>query len=270
MPAANSCRSFTFALAAISAILLAVVSDLPTLADAGVAGAQRPILTKSITLRKAVPTATSRRRSSLPTVGLPLATGVGANVQVSPPDGNVYSSINATYDPASSSNLLTVSDIPTLTQVGAFPSSDAGSTWSHTNPPLPTTGPNQFATEPATAYGSSGRAYVATVAATASSTSISTQLVVSASSDRGGTWTAPAVVESSARSPEKPMMTADPTSGAYQGRLYIAYDVTPSAISNPIVVASSGDGVHWHGSQVWDSGFDFGATPAIGPMARSM
>jgi hypothetical protein len=248
----------------VAPFLLLVLCSSPALADAGLKNSDRPAPTKLTIAPRHGQARSALQPGSAAPKQLPLQAGVGANLQVSAPDGNEYSSINAAYDPSSPSNLQTASDIPTALQVGAFASGDGGSHWNSTNPPLPTGAPNHFATEPAAAYGGAGKAYVASVAVVVAGTSVSTQLVVSSSTDRGSSWTPATVIEPAARAPEKPMMTVDPTSGPYRGRLYTAYDVIPSATSEPLVVASSDDGVTWHRTQVWDSGGDFGAVPAVG------
>jgi hypothetical protein len=197
--------------------------------------------------------------------GLPAGAGVGGNVQVGPADQNVYSSIVVASDPTNGSNLLATSDVPTANQVAAFKSGDAGTTWSTAFPPLPGGPPNSFATEPAAAFDRAGTLYEASIGATTTSSSVSTQLVISKSTDKGASFASPVVIEPSATGPDKPMLAIDTTASPYQNRLYAAYDLNPDQNHQPVVVARSDDSITWHKTQVFDSGGDYGAVPAIGP-----
>src|SRR2546427_3947182 len=131
--------------------------------------------------------------------------------------------------------------------------------------PLPGTQPNKFGFYPVSAFDAAGNLYESQLPFSVNGTSVSTQVVVSKSLNKGKTWLTPVTVESAMSSPDKPLIAIDTTTSAYRNRIYVAYDTNPSGQSQPVVVSRSDDGVTWARTQVADTGADFGASPAIGP-----
>ncbi|HXM58803.1 MAG TPA: hypothetical protein VOB72_25615, partial [Candidatus Dormibacteraeota bacterium] len=74
------------------------------------------------------------------------------------------------------------------------------------------------------------------------------------------------VLETRTNEPDRPMIAADPRSG--NGSVYVGYDTNPPAANSgqPLKVAASHDDGQTYGAavQVWNSGGDFGAWPAVG------
>lgn len=195
--------------------------------------------------------------------------GVGPNLRVSPADTNVYSTTTAALDPANDGNLYASSNILTAAPVAAFASQDAGNSWAAAPLPLPAAAPNQFAADPSAAYDGSGALWETYLGFAVSGSLVATQLVAAESLNHGHNWTGtPIVVEPASATPDKPLLAIDRSGGAYQNRLYVAYDTNPNGRSQPIVVARSDGGSSWSRSTVYDSGGDFGATPAVDASGR--
>jgi len=186
-------------------------------------------------------------------------------------DGHTYGSTAGAYDPTNHGNLFGIADVPTSSQTAAVRSGDGGTTWATTGMPLPSSPPNQFSTEPATAFDSAGALYAVSMGVTLSGSSISTQIVLSRSLDKGATWTNLSVVEGPARLPERPSIAIDTTNSPYHGRIYVAYATNPrdNARSQPVILARSDDGVTWRKTQLYDKGGDIGADPRSVQTARS-
>ncbi len=205
-------------------------------------------------------------RSPAPQIVTP--PGIGPNLLLSPPDSNFYSTTVAAVNPTNSAELFAGSDIDTAPPQASFRSHDSGTTWVAGTVPLPGTPPNKFGAQSGPTFDTFGNLYDSYTAVATTSTSVATQLVV-AKWPRGGTnWVpSPVIVESTATTAEKPMMTVDSTAAAtsHPNRLYLVYDTNPARGSEPLVVAHSDDGVVWSKTQVFDSGGDYGGFPAVGP-----
>jgi hypothetical protein len=263
-------RGSQLVVAAVALVLAAQVAPLSGAADASVAhtAGLSPRLTRSGAAsgpRTVAPLPPKSTRPEL-AAGLPVGVGVGTNILVSPSNQHVYDTTAAALDPSNHTNFamatIDESDFP----LGASWSSDNGLTWASSPPPLPLNPPNYFAAEPALAYNAAGNLFAAEVGAAISNNTLTTQLVTVNSTNHGRTWGTPAVVDTVG--PDKPLLAVDLTSGridSHANRLYLAYDTNPAGPSQPLVVAHSDDGHNWFKTQVWDSGGDFGASPAIGP-----
>ena len=194
----------------------------------------------------------------------PRFAGVSAAGQVSPPDGNVYSTTAAAADPTNHVNLFAAANILTAPPEAGFISADSGSSWSMSTVPLPGTGPSTFGFYPGAAFDASGALYFSSMPFSITGTVVTTQIVVSKSFDKGRTWAGASTVEAS-NLPEKPLIAVDTTASAYNSRVYVGYDTNPTHGSEPLVMAHSDDGQTWAKTQIADTGGDFGAVPAVGP-----
>ena len=214
---------------------------------------------------------TGGRRPSLAPPRRPLASTprlvgpVSDNVQVSPADNNLYSSTAAAYDPTDHANLYAAANMLSSTPVAGFRSSDAGLSWGMQPFPLPAVPPNRFGFYPGAAFDSSGTLYGSSLAYDVQGGYLITQVTLSKSLDKGKTWTTTSTVEPPSANAEKPLIAVDTTASPYRKRIYVAYDTNPGGYSEPLVVAHSDDGLTWARTQVFDSGGDFGASPAVGP-----
>jgi hypothetical protein len=198
-------------------------------------------------------------------IATPFVAGVGANVQVSPVDNNRYSTTAATYDPTNHANLFAGSNIVTATPVAGFASADSGASWTMNTLPFANGGPASFEFYPGAAFNAAGILYASFMPYAVSGNTVSTQIVVAKSFDKGKSWTLPNVVEPSSTTPEKPLIAVDTTWSPYRNRIYVGYDTNPARGSEPLVVSHSDDGVTWTRTTVADTGGDFGAAPAVGP-----
>src|SRR5437660_6559251 len=169
----------------------------PLSASAGASGVRTAGLSQRLTQKEVasspprVAPLVPRKNARQLGANLPLGIGVGTNILVSPNNQHVYDTTAAAFDPSNHTNFslasIDESDLP----LGAAWSSDAGLTWSTSPPPLPAHPPNDFAAEPALAYNAAGNLYGAEIGVAASSTAVTTQLVVSNSPDHGRTWRTP-------------------------------------------------------------------------------
>jgi hypothetical protein len=196
-----------------------------------------------------------------------LPSGVGANVQVSPADSNIYTTTAVTQDPTSPAGLYVSSSNNSTGIVSGFRTADAGASWQALPLPLPPNPPNRYTYYPAPTFDADGYLYETAMpyAPVATTNYVTTQLNVFRSSDRGAHWTGPYQVESDLNGAEKPLMAADLSNSPFRNRLYVAYDTNPAQDSEPIVVSRSDDGISWQRTTVFDSAGDFGGYPAVGP-----
>ena len=202
-----------------------------------------------------------RPRVSSPKSGGP----VSANVQVSPADGNFYSTTAATYDPTNHSNLFAGANLLNSLVEAGFSSPDGGSSWSMNTVPLPGTGPSSFDVDPGVAYDANGSLYFSSLPLAISGTSAYTQVTVAKSVDQGKTWAPAVTVEPASSAPDKPMVATDTANSAHRNRVYVAYDVISGQGLNPVEIARSDDGATWLTTQVAQGAGESGAFPAIGP-----
>ena len=197
-----------------------------------------------------------------PVSSIRLPAAVGTNVQISPNDRNVRSTVSVAADPGQSGALFASSEVATAPPVEGSLSLTRGTSWSTRPLPLPATGPNLFAIEPSAVI-EGGTLLDSYTAVGHLGNGFGTQLVVNRSTDGGNSW-GQTVVEGVAATAERSMLSVDATGGRFANRLYLAYDTNPSAGSEPVVVARS-DGGAWSKTVVYDSGGDYGAMPAVGP-----
>ena len=258
-------RVARMAIATTATALIGTVQPLPVTA-AGHPPA--PLHTRNLIGRDAPGSITALPRpvprARLGTAGA-LVAGVGSNIQISPADGDRYSTTAATYDPTNHANIFASSNVTTGTAVAGYTSTDSGSSWSMRPVPLPDSGPARFGFYPGAAFNADGTLYASFMSYNVSGTSLTSQIVVSKSLDKGRTWAPPKVVEPSATNAEKPLIAVDTTASPYRNRIYIGYDTNPTSTSEPLVVSHSDDGVTWSRTPVADTGGDFGAAPAVGP-----
>ena len=199
---------------------------------------------------------------STPRIGGP----VSDNVQVSPPDSNVYSTTAAAYDPTNHAHLFSAANMLNSTPVVGFASADAGLSWGVLPYPLPAAPPNRYGFYPGAAFDVSGNLYGSSLAYDVNAQGyLVSQVVLSRSLDKGRTWVSTSTVEQPSATPDKPLIAVDTTASPYRNHLYVAYDTNPGGFSQPVVLAHSNDGLTWARTQISDSGGDFGAYPAVGP-----
>jgi hypothetical protein len=189
-------------------------------------------------------------------------------VQVSPSNGSYYTTTAVVADPKTPGTLFASANNTSLGHVTGFVSQDSGAFWTTSLLPNAVAPPNTYSFWPGPAYDNRGELYQSYTPFGSSATSVTTQVAVARSTDKGQDWGNPGGVEPPTAAPEKSLMAVDRTSGPFQNRLYVAYDTNPSPQSEPIVVAHSDDGGSWSKSIVADSGGDFGAVPAVGPQGQ--
>lgn len=217
-------------------------------------------------------------RGSMATTTLPAGPGVGTNVAISDALAD-YTETATTYDPTFHTNLFAGSNQTVRGPEAAYYSTNGGSAWTASPaPPLGTTAPNDYASDPAVTYDNQGNLYYAYLGTHQYSSTIcanpyDTQILISKSSDKGATWLtgSPTQVVGTSFSPDQEHIAVDSTASLHSDRLYIGF-TNISQCGNggqPVVVARSDDGVAWSTTTVYNGGVGENAvTPAIGPSGQ--
>jgi hypothetical protein len=191
--------------------------------------------------------------------------GIGANVQVSPTTStDRFSSTAVAIDPndATGGHLAAVSNFTTSsTSVGRYTSGDGGASWTATPLPAPTAA--AFAGEPGVAYDTAGTGANHTFFSFLDfDANFNSELQVTR---QGSDGSRTVTLEPFTNEPGRPMIATDPRSG--NGGVYVAYDnnLPGATTGEPLMVASSHDDGQTFGTpvQVWNSGGEFGAWPAV-------
>ena len=130
-----------------------------------------------------------------------------------------------------------------------------------------TGGPWQRASDPWVAFGPDHRAYYASLAF--DETRPDNAVVVSTSTDRGGSWGAPVTVHQPTGTDfdDKEAIVVDTRADSpFRGRVYVAWDMARQDSSQPLLISSSADGGATFSPAVTvKQGVNLGALPLVGP-----
>lgn len=243
-----------------ASVLLAAVIGLTSLAPAQAAAAGTKSSPHSVrqTLPLAPRPAASPARPAAAAPKLDLPGGVGPDVRVT--QGTFFGPSLA-VDPTNSMNLVGAAATP-IPEVGIPQSTDGGASWGGGG----TTGPGSPAaiTHPDFAYlnlSTHSAWWLSWIGVDASG---GRQLDVEGI-DITLSQEHHAVLDTPADGPDMPAIATDPRAG--NGGIYVGYTANPQASPGrqPLMVAASHDSGTSFGApvQVWDSGGDFGASPAV-------
>ena len=227
-------------------------------------------------LRSPAPSRTVLPRSARSRLGaqrtsaasLPVGPGVSANLVVSPA-GDAFETTAVTTDPGFHRSVYATAENQSTGRIGGFASGDAGVSYVPGQLPVPASGPNQLFVLPSAAFDANHNLYESYVGAAVTGTSVSTQLLVAQSADRGHTWQAPVTVDGNSSLPDSPQVAVDATGGTFNNRAYVTYNTNPGSpgpniYSQPVYLAHS-EGGAWTKIQVADTGGDHESHAAIGP-----
>ncbi|TMC03911.1 MAG: exo-alpha-sialidase [Chloroflexi bacterium] len=200
-----------------------------------------------------------------PSVTLP--SGVGPNVQVSPTTStDRFSETAVAADPTDPTGQRLAASANFLTSENhiVFASTSGGATWG-SSLEVSVASPAFFA-DPGVAWDTgtgavgSNHIYYSILGVDAAG---NTELEF-ARNDSSNAAIAASSIDTSGDEPDKPMIATDPRTG--NGPVYIGYDTNPSAAGSgqPLMVAANRDGFGFgFPVQVWNSGGDIGAWPAV-------
>ena len=214
----------------------------------------------------------ARRRKSLPSVAALLAlvaslpsasfaTTIGPNVNASVQAG-AQSSADIAIDPIDPKHVIGSSNDISTSFMRLYESYDGGATWTNTTLPLPASPYDAYTNYPAVTFDATGNAYASYLGV--NSAGDATTLVCVRKNRGDTTWgtlvTLPAIV------PDKNLMTADRTGGAFNNRVYVAWaNNTGTGLTIQLGTSTDG-GASFSSVRVNDTGQAlFGAAPAVGP-----
>lgn len=194
--------------------------------------------------------------------------GVGANVRVSPNDGNVYETVSAAIDPNDPGTIVAGADswMPLYDgagygalPLGVFRTSEGGATWATSTLPW-----NSWpALRPWLAMSLNGRTYAGwTVGPCCGPHPARDTPVVAISSNQGASWTTPVEPAPNAVWPSGGPLGVDDTTSPYRNRVYTAYGdaAGPGAFTQyqSVLLGRSDNGTTW-------SSFTVKTSTAVGP-----
>jgi hypothetical protein len=206
---------------------------------------------------------------------LPVGGGVGTSVQVSPSVSDPFSETAVAADPnvASGQHLSASSNLPSLARQPAHPSfssTDGGTNWTTASVPNIFVPNLSFFSDPGVAYNTNPTGINQVLFSTlAVDSSGHTEVDLSSMNADGSASASNVIVQSSFEEPDKPFVAVDQSVAS--GTAYVGYNTNPELVAGnplrgmPLVVTHAASPYStWTPAQVWNSGGDIGAFPAVG------